>query len=183
MLELNFTPFPVLTTERLLLRKTKQEDVNEMFFLRSDEEVRKYINKAPAKSLEEASAFIQKLHDLEKLNEGITWAITLKGDDKLIGTICFWNIQPEHHRAEIGYIMYPQHHGKGIMHEALNAILDYGFNTVKFHSVEAKVNPENMASIKLLTRNKFVREAYYKEDYYFDGAYLDTAVYSLLNPH
>jgi [ribosomal protein S5]-alanine N-acetyltransferase len=181
-MQYNFTPFPLLTTERLSLRQVQQTDVNEIFFLRSDYEVRKYINKAPAKSMEEALDFIQRLNELERLNEGITWAITLKGNDKLVGTICFWNIQKEHHRAEIGYVMHPEYHGKGIMHEALNAILKYGFHSVMFHSVEAKVNPENRPSIKLLERNSFVREAYYKEDYYYDGKYLDTAVYSLLNP-
>jgi [ribosomal protein S5]-alanine N-acetyltransferase len=180
MLEIKFTPFPILYTERLVLRRVQKTDVNEMFFLRSDNAVRKYINKEPAKNLQVVSDFIDKLHELEAVNEGITWALTLKGSDKLIGTICFWNVQKEHFRAEIGYIMYPQYHGKGIMNEALHAILDYGFNVVKFHSVEAKVNPENAASINLLERNNFVREAYYKEDYYYDGKFLDTAVYSLL---
>ena len=180
MLITNFNPFPVITTDRLILRKVSPDDVNEIFFLRSDERVMKYIDKAPAKSLDEAMQHINLILDLEKNNEAVEWAITLKEDPKLIGTICFWNIQKEHYRGEIGYALHPDYHGKGIMQEAMSKVLDYGFNIIKFHSVEANVNPGNTASIKLLERNKFIREAYFKENYFYDGNFLDSAIYSLL---
>jgi ribosomal-protein-alanine N-acetyltransferase len=72
--------------------------------------------------------------------------------------------------------------GKGIMQEALSAVLNYGFELLKLHSVEANVNPNNVSSIKLLERNGFVREAYFKENYYYNNQFLDTAIYSLLTP-
>ena len=71
-------------------------------------------------------------------------------------------------------------HGKGIMHEAMQPVLDYGFNVMKLHSVEADADPNNIASIKLLQKNNFVREAYLKENYYFNGKFFDTVIYSLL---
>ena len=180
MLTTNFNPFPIINTNRLILRKIDLGDVNEIFFLRSDERVMKYIDKTPAKSLDEAMKHINLIIDLEKNNEAVEWAITLKGDTRLIGTICFWNIQKEHYRGEIGYALHPDYQGKGIMQEAVSKVLDYGFNVMKFHSVEANVNPGNAASIKLLERNKFIREAYFKENYFYDGNFLDTAIYSLL---
>ena len=64
----------------------------------------------------------------------------------------------------------------------MKVVLDYGFNTLKIHSLEANVNPGNAASIKLLERNGFVREAYYRENYYYNGHFLDSAIYSLINP-
>lgn len=183
MLNLNFNPFPVLTTERLVLRNVERSDVKEMFFQRSDESVMKYIDRERAKTEAEALAFIEMLLGLVEKNESITWAITLKGNDKLLGTICYWNIQKENDRAEVGYALHPEVQGKGIMQEALTCILDYGFTILNLHSVEANVNPGNEASIRLLERNNFVREGYFKENYYYNGKFLDSAIYSLLVQH
>ena len=180
MLNINFNPFPEITTDRLLLRAVSKSDVKEIFFLRSDKRVMKYIDKTPAETLDDADEFITKITELEKNNEVVTWAIVLKGDSKLIGTICYWNIQKEHYRAEIGYVLHPDYWGKGIMQEALLEIFSYGFNVMKLHSIEANVNPDNSASIKLLEKNNFSREAYFKENYFYDGKFLDTAIYSLL---
>jgi len=106
---INFNPFPEITTDRLLLRAVSKSDFKEIFFLRSDEIVMKYIDKTPAETLDDAYEFITKITELEKNNDTVTWAITLKGNAKLIGTICFWNIQKEHYRAEIGYVLHPEH--------------------------------------------------------------------------
>ena len=180
MLNINFNPFPVINSKRLLLRQVDKSDVNEIFFLRSDERVMRYLDKAPAESLDDAYEFIKKISELENSADAVTWAITLTGNSKLIGTICLWNIQKEHYRAEIGYNLHPDYWGKGIMNEAVLEVINYGFNVMKLHSIEANVNPGNAASIKLLERNNFTREAYFKENYYYNGNFLDSAIYSLL---
>ena len=182
MLELNFDPFPILITDRLVLRLMTDDDANEVFFLRSDGEVMKYINKTPAKSLDDAFAFIQMINTAIANNESINWAVSLKDDPTLIGNICLWNIQKEHYRAEIGYTLHPSWQGKGIMQEAIKAVLDYGFKTLGLHSVEGHINPENIASAKALERNGFVREAYFKENFYYDGKFYDSAIYALITP-
>lgn len=182
VLILHFTPFPFINTTRLCLRNVVADDAPQIFFLRSDETVMKFLDRAPAASVEEAEKFIENITNLEKTGEAITWAITLKEDAKLIGTIGYWRIEKEHYRAEIGYVLHPHHHNKGIMQEALKAVLDVGFHILKLHSVEANVNPHNAASIKLLEHTGFVREGYFKENYFYDGRFLDSAVYSLLAP-
>ncbi|MGE5859464.1 MAG: GNAT family N-acetyltransferase, partial [Ignavibacteria bacterium] len=58
--------------------------------------------------------------------------------------------------------------------------LNYGFKVMNLHSIEANVNPDNKASIRLLERNNFTREAYFKENYFYNGKFLDSAIYSLL---
>jgi ribosomal-protein-alanine N-acetyltransferase len=68
------------------------------------------------------------------------------------------------------------------MNEALTEVLKFGFQTIGLQSVEANVNPKNAASIKLLIKNGFNREAYFRENYYFNGQFLDSAIYSLINP-
>lgn len=96
MLQLNFEPFPELQTQRLLLRKMRSDDAPELFFLSSDETVLKYLGREPPKNAEEVSDFIDTIDKSIASAESILWAITLKEDpDKLIGTICFWNIQKE----------------------------------------------------------------------------------------
>jgi len=182
MLHLNFNPFPELSTERLVMRQLKMEDANEIFFLRSDETVMRYIDKPPATSIDEAHAFIERIDNVIKNREGIMWGISLKENPSIIGNIGIWNMQKEHFRCEIGYSLNPAYHQKGIMYEAITAALKYCFEVMGFHSVEANVNPENQASIKLLEKIGFVREAYFKENYYFNGRFLDSAIYSLLTP-
>ena len=182
MLTLNFNPFPVLFTPRLVLRQILEDDVHEVFVLRSNKEVMQFIDRPLAASAEDALELIKKITGSINNNEGITWAISLQNDATLIGTIGFWKIDKENHRAEIGYLLHPGHQQKGIMQEAVAAVRSYGFSAIKLHSIEANINPANMASKKLLEKNGFVQEAYFKENYYYNGRFLDSAVYSLLAP-
>jgi ribosomal-protein-alanine N-acetyltransferase len=183
MLVLNFHPFPQLFTKRLILRRMIDEDANDLFVLRSDKNVMKYIDRPLAHTADDALQLIKKIQDSLSTNDGITWGICLQNNSTLIGTIGYWRIVKGHYRAEIGYLISPQHQGKGLMQEAITEILRFGFEEMKLHSVEANVNPENAASIKLLERNRFVKEAYFKENYYSNGRFLDSAIYSLLAPN
>jgi ribosomal-protein-alanine N-acetyltransferase len=142
----------------------------------------RYLDRDPIKSIEEAKQWIKMIDNGIDNDEYIAWGITLKNETKLIGTITFWNIQKEHYRAEIGYALHPDQQGRGIMHEAMSTVLNFGFRNMKLHSVEANVNPANGASIKLLERNNFIREAYHRENYYYNGKFLDSVIYSLLSP-
>src|SRR5205085_10036551 len=116
-------------------------------------------------------------------NNGINWCICLKDASKEhVGTIGLWRIEKENYRAEIGYMLEPRLHGKGIMYEAMKAVLNYGFNMVGLHSVEAKLDPRNSASAALLKKAKFIQEGYFKENCRLGNDVADTAVYSLLTP-
>lgn len=182
MLDINFTPFPQLSTKRLLLRKLTTEDAEQFFKLRSDEQVMKYIGKKPMTSIEEAYDFIKMINGLLEDNSGITWAMALKENpEKLIGTFGLWRIIKEHYRAEIGYMLFPEFWQKGFTKEAMFTVLDYGFNKLKLHSIEGHITPLNTASAKVLEGAGFVREAYFKEDFFFNGQFEDTAIYSLLS--
>ncbi len=182
MLEFSFSPFPGIRTERLLLRRLERTDAPEILFLRSDDTVMQYIDREKTKTLEEAEAFIQRITDSLDANEGIMWAITLLDHPNIvIGTIGYWRLIKQHHRAEVGYMLHPGSWNKGIMKEALLAVIDYGFNAMKLHSIEAHINPDNVASGFLLEKTGFTREAYFKEDFFFRGKFIDTAVYSLLS--
>jgi [ribosomal protein S5]-alanine N-acetyltransferase len=181
MLQPIFTPFPELRTERLLLRRLTKDDVPEIFFLRSDEEVLKFLGKEPAKTFEEAETFIDRIDNTINTNEGILWGIALKDDPgKIIGTICYWQLQPEHYRTEIGYALHPGHWRKGIMKEAILKVLEYGFKTMQLNSVEARLSDDNIASAAVLEKTGFIKEGHFKEDFFFRGKFSNTIVYSRL---
>ncbi len=177
---INFTPFPTLATERLVLRQMTHADAADVFKLRADPSVSKYIAREPYTKQEEVTGFIDKITKGINDNECGYWAVALKTDNKLIGTCCIWHISQEHQRAEIGYELHPDFQGKGIMSEALPMLLNFGFKTLNLHSIEAVVYPKNMQSIRLLEKFGFVREAYFKENFRFHDKFQDTAIYSLL---
>ena len=176
----NFNPFPELRTTRLSLRQLNHNDDAEMFVLRGDPQIMKYIHRPIAKTIAEAASVIDMKNEKISNNESINWAITLTGSDRLIGFIGYVRMTKENYRAEIGYLLHADHQGTGVMQEAIECVIQYGFKTLGLHSIEAVVSPENIASIKLLERNKFVREAYFKENEFYNGRFNDTAIYSLL---
>jgi len=181
MLSLNFNPFPILKTERLVLRRINKNDSGEIFFLRSNPEVLQYLGREPAQTMKEAEDFISQINHNIDVNEAIMWGIATKEKpEQLIGTICFWQIRKEHYRAETGFVLHPLYWRKGIMKEALLQVIDYGFTVMKLHSIDAHVASRNTASAAVLRSTGFVQEGYFKEDYFFQGKFHDTAVYSLL---
>lgn len=185
MLSPNFFPFPELRTERLLLRELTLADAPGVQRLRGSEEVMQYISRPLTLSLEQAEAWVGIVMEALASNNGITWCLCLKeAPAQHVGTIGLWRIDKENHRAEIGYMLEPQLQGKGLMYEALQAVVEYGFREMKLHSIEAQIDPRNSASEALLKKSGFVQEAYFRENYRLrDGGFTDTAVWSLLTPH
>ena len=180
MNKINFTPFPILTTEHLILRQIRIEDLNEFFILKSDERLLKYYN-AKAKTYEEAHRKLQQLNEDIIKNESITWGITLKSENKLIGSICFWNISEENFKAEIGYELMLNWQGRGIMQAAINSVIEYGFKNMKLQLIEAFPNPNNLKSVKLLERNNFISETNFCETGSSNGLIPENVIYSLAN--
>ncbi len=155
----NFSPFPNLTSERLTLRKLRLEDENEVFFLRSDNRVLKFIDIPIAKSLEDARTYIRMINKGIDENEWVLWGITLKeAESKIIGTICLWNISKEKNKGEIGYLLHPDFQRKGYMQEATVKVIDFGFNTMNLDVIDADLHSKNDKSLKLLKRNNFAFE-------------------------
>lgn len=181
MLEINFHPFKNLQTDRLWLRRVDRNDVSEILALRGNPETMKYIPRPLTKNNEDALAHIDMIEAKIISNEGINWAVTLMGNPKLVGLIGLYRIQPEHHRAEIGYMILPEFGGKGIATESIKAVLDYGFHDLKLHSIEAVIDPENRASEKVLLKTGFIKEGHFIENEFFEGKFLDAAVFSILD--
>ena len=145
-----------LETERLVLRQIELYDEEEIFFLRSDPRILKYLDTPPAKSIDDARKFIEKIKNGEsKKEEWFYWGITLKNKNKLLGTICLWNFSEDRKTADIGYVLHPDSQGNGLMYEAIRKIIDTAFNVLHLHSIDADVTPDNAKSVSLLERNGF----------------------------
>jgi ribosomal-protein-alanine N-acetyltransferase len=155
MNEITFTPFPNLETGNFILRQLTTADDDEIFLLRSDDGVARYLDRPKAKSIDDARAFIKRINDSILNNESIYWGVTTKVGSKIIGTICLWQISKEESKAEIGFEVVPQAQGRGIMKEVVPAVLYFGFNTMGLKFIEGEVDPQNIRSIKLMERCGF----------------------------
>ena len=175
-----FTPFPALTTSRLLLRQLNTDDAKEIFALRSDPIVNKYLDRPIARSIDDALDFIKRINFAIEGNQSIFWAIGFNTEPKLIGTICLWNFSEEKNKAEIGYELLPHYHGKGIMLEAMAAIIHYGFE-IGLQKIEAWTVGRNTYSVRLLEQNHFKRDFEAESQLNRETEGNDMVIYSLLN--
>ncbi|HET6991288.1 MAG TPA: GNAT family N-acetyltransferase, partial [Bacteroidia bacterium] len=171
MIEFNFSPFPVLQTERLTLRRITRDDAEIIFKMRSDPEITRYSDRFPPRSIDEIHDMITRIEEGVITNERISWALSPKGGQEFMGTISFHDTNRQHHRAEVGYQLLSRYWRKGFMSEAMNAVIDYGFNRMNLHSIEANINPNNIPSKNLLLKYGFVQEAFFRENYFFDGKF------------
>ena len=155
MLNRTFTPFPILTTERLTLRQLIINDEREIFTLRSDSEINKYLNRQMATTIDDARNFINKVNENINKNDSLYWAITLSDRNILVGTICLYSFSDENDNCEIGYELLTNFQGQGIMKEAVEKVIDYAFNTIKVQKIEAFLHRDNQRSINLLEKLLF----------------------------
>ena len=155
MLNKIFTSFPILTTERLTLRQLVITDEQEIFTLRSDSEINKYLDRQISNTIDEARNFINTVNENINKNDSLYWAITLSDKNILIGTICLFAFSDENYKCEIGYELLTNFQGQGIMKEAAEKVIDYAFNTIKVRKIEAFFHRDNQSSIKLLEKLSF----------------------------
>jgi ribosomal-protein-alanine N-acetyltransferase len=175
-----FTTFPQLETRRLVLRAIALDDAEDMFENYSSSVVMRYWGSPPHQSLDDTRRMIRGINQSFRDQEGIRWGIMLKGADRLIGSCGHWRLIKQHFRSEIGYELSPAYWGQGIMPEAADAILWFGFARMRLHSVEAQIDVANLASRKVLEKVGFAQEGYLRENFFFDGRFTDTALFSLL---
>jgi ribosomal-protein-alanine N-acetyltransferase len=159
MLNKILSTFPTLTTERLTLRQPLESDAQQIFLLRSDAIVNKYLDRQPTRTVEEALHFIRKVNENFKNNEGLYWAITQRENEKLIGTICLFDFSDELKKCEIGYELLPNYQGQGIMNEALEKIIEFTFQTLELMTINAFTHKDNQSSTKLLQKFYFQETA------------------------
>ncbi|RNL54224.1 GNAT family N-acetyltransferase [Pedobacter jejuensis] len=157
MINENFKPFPILTSERLTLRKLAIDDQQDIFALRTDAEINKYLDRAPSKTIEDALNFINKVNENIEKTMAFYWAITFTDTKKFVATICLFNFSGEKNSCEIGYELVTKFQNQGIMKEAAQIVINYVFNTLKVRNILAFTHRDNQNSTKLLLKLNFVK--------------------------
>lgn len=159
-----FGSFPTLKSNILTLRKIKVLDRHAYFRIRSNPEVNKYIDRPVPKYFKEVVTHISILNNLIKNDIAVIWAIDITNENDFIGTIGLRNFNKNRTSAEIGFELHPTFQRKGFMYQALNLVIEYGFDTLKLKSIEAIIHHKNLASKNLVLKagfkeNKIIKDS------------------------
>ncbi|MBK8984706.1 MAG: GNAT family N-acetyltransferase [Chloroflexi bacterium] len=175
-----FDDFPVLETERLVLRQIRPSDTTAIYALFSDEAVTRHYGLETFTAVEQAAQRIAAMRQNYQKRRSIRWAITTQGDDALIGSVGLMNLRPKFFNAAVGYELAPAYWRRGVMTEALTAVIEFSFVIMALNRIEAFVVPENTPSIHLLEKLGFVHEGLMREYGYWRQAFHDLHLFALL---
>ena len=176
-----FARFPAIETQRLRLRQIVLSDAEALLAILSDEETMAFYGHPPHRSIDDTRALIYEIDARYLRREGIRWGIALHEDpSRLIGSCSLQRFDTGHHHAETGYELDRSSWGRGLMTEAMAAILDYGFTELGLHRVEAVIDDANIRSKALLLKLGFRAEGVLRERYHFLGRFEDEYYYGLL---
>lgn len=169
-----------LSTKRLMLRKMQLSDSDSLFQIWSNPEVIKFMNIDRFTDKKQVKEMILLFDKLSKENTAIRYSIIELESNKIIGS-CGYNILDfENAKTEIGYEINKHYWGKGYAPEAISCLVKYAFNDLKLNRIEAKVEPENVNSIKVLKKLNFLFEGTMRKVEKSKGRFIDLNLYSLL---
>lgn len=176
----NLTNLPTIETDRLILRKMTPGDAEAIFAYASDLEVTRYVVWDTHRTIEDSKAFLDLTVRGYESGAGPTWGVVYKGDHRFIGTCGFASLEPEHARAEIGYVISKEYRGRGLAPEAVRAMISFGFREMGLHRIEARCIAENAASARVMQKAGMTHEGTLRQREFIKGAYRDMEMYSIL---
>lgn len=169
-----------IDTERLVLRPLGAADAAALFAIFSDPQVTRYLSRPAWTSIDQAHLRLGQDADAMAAGTLLRLGIERRADQALVGECLLFNLVPTCRRAEIGYALAPAAWGRGLMHEALAALIDFGFAQLALNRIEADIDPRNGASATTLERLHFRREGLLRERWIVQGEVSDSAWYGLL---
>jgi len=175
-------PFPILKTARLQLIEVTPEHAPALFHILSNEDVTRFYGMDPLREQEHALHIIESFKQTFDSRQGIRWGIVLRDSGTFIGTIGLNHLSLYSKKAEIGFELDPAHWRRGYVAEAIEAVLEYAFETLELYRMGAVTFLENTASIQLLTRIGFEEEGILRGYLFQDGTSHDGRIFSLLKP-
>jgi len=169
-----------LKTDRLVLRPMLPGDVDALFAMRSDPQVQRYGSHGPWTERQTAVDYVERMMGYVEAGDPPQFAIERQADRVVVGSCTLFHLDTQSRRAECGYVLRRSEWGKGYAGEAMTALLDWGFETLGLHRVEADLDPRNAPSARLLERLGFQREGHLRERWIVDGEISDSWLYGLL---
>lgn len=161
-----FDTFPILVLGKYILREVDEGDYKDIFQIYSDKEVLKYENMPPFNQIDDAKVYIKTIKKGYKEKRFIRWVIEDRETKKALGLVTLHHIDYINFNAHIGYILNREYWGKGIMKKVVDKILQFSFEEVKIHRIEARIDPRNNNSIKLIQKLQFEKDGLLKESAY-----------------
>ena len=171
---------PIITTPRLIMRWTSEDDIDALYEIFSDARVMRYWSSGPLANREAAAAMQREIANGNRNDTMWKWGLALRDTNKLIGTVTLFHLNLSNGRAEIGYAMGSTYWGKGYMNEALTALIVHAFDVLNLRRLEADVDPRNTPSVRTLERLGFQREGFLRERWHVGGELQDALFYGLL---
>lgn len=172
--------FPILTTERLSLRPLTHADADAMIAIFGSPDVLRFLNNDPVQTHDQAIGMIDWLNAQFTENQTPNWAITLHGDESVIGQCGTYAWDRDDQHVDIGYHMLPSQWGRGYASEAARAVIDWCFGALGVHRVQADCTEGNLASERVLLKCGFSLEGIWRESCWEHGRFVNIKQFGLL---
>lgn len=175
-----FSRLPVIETERLILRKLTMRDASDMFRYCQDKEVARHVLWEAHTSILETRAYIRYNLYQYRSGEPASWCIVLRETNRVVGTIGYMSYNADNSTVEIGYSLAREQWGKGLMTEALLAVIGETFRTLKVHRIEAMHFTDNPASGRVMEKCGLIHEGHMRERICCKGVFRDVEMWGIL---
>ena len=175
-----FSRLPVIETERLILRKLTMRDASDMFRYCQDKEVARHVLWEAHTSILETRAYIRYNLYQYRSGEPASWCIVLRETNRVVGTIGYMSYNADNSTVEIGYSLAREQWGKGLMTEALLAVIGETFRTLKVHRIEAMHFTDNPASGCVMAKCGMTHEGHMRERICCKGVFRDVEMWGIL---
>ncbi len=177
-----FSHLPELLTDRLTLRKLTVADDADMYEYASRSDVTKYLTWYPHPDKAYTREYLRYLAGRYAGGMFYDWAIVYEPDSKMVGTCGFTSFNCAADSAEVGYVLNPEYWGKGIAGEALGRVMEFGFEELRLHRIEAKFIQGNERSLHVMQRAGMTFEGYLRDGMLIKGGYVTVGIASILAP-
>ena len=171
-----------LETERLLLRAYRDGDLDDLYAVRSQPEVVRYLY-GEVRTRQEVEGMLAERIAATSLWEDddmLVLAVERRDDGRVIGDVTLWLRSAEHRQGEIGFAFHPDAQGLGYAREAATALLELAFGSLGMHRVYGRADARNEASTALMRRLGMRQEAHLRENEIFKGAWGDEVIFAML---
>ena len=176
-----FDKMSFIHTPRLVLRRLQPQDARDMYEYASRAEVTEFLLWNEHKSLAYTKEYLRYIESRYSVGDFYDWAVTLKDGGKMIGTCGFAKIDTVNNSAELGYVLNPDHHKKGIAKEAAETVIRFGFESLGLNRIEARFMEGNTPSLRVMEKLGMSFEGFARESVFVKGSYKTVGKCALLS--
>lgn len=172
---------PVLSAERIFLRKMRKTDSYDMFEYSKRQDVTKYLLWEPHRDESYTYKYLTYVQSRYRSGDFFDWSVIYRENNKMIGTCGFTRINTDSNSAEIGYVLNPDYWGRGIAAEAVRRVMRFGFDELSLHRIEAKYMIDNIQSRRVMEKVGMTYEGVNRDSMFVRGNYVSVGVCAILS--